>query len=525
MTAEHAPEAFTVVIPTVGRSSLALTLHSLADQRSRSGPEAVPSAVVVVDDRPLSEESPLHVHAIVPEAPWPVEVVRTGGRGPAAARNAGWRSATTPWIAFVDDDVVLPPDWADGLLADLRGAEARTAGVQGRLEVPLPVHRHPTDWERNTAALEDARWVTADMAYRRVALEAVSGFDERFPRAYREDADLALRVREAGWLLARGSRTATHPVRPAGRGVSVRVQAGAADDALMRALHGPEWRETAEVGRGRFRWHVATVVAGAAALTGALARRPRVAGLGLAAWVGLTADFARVRIAPGPRPGEDGWAEEWGRMALTSLVIPAAAVWHRLRGVVVHRGAQPWPVPVRGVLFDRDGTIVHDVPYNGDPEAVRTVDGAHEALDALRAHGIKVGVITNQSGVARGLVTEQQVQAVNARIEAELGPFDAWLHCPHAADDGCTCRKPAPGMVLDAAERLGVQPHECAVIGDIGSDVRAAIAAGARAVIVPTDATRPEEVAMARLTAPDLRAATGLLLGGVGASRTSRASS
>ncbi|MET8892784.1 D-glycero-alpha-D-manno-heptose-1,7-bisphosphate 7-phosphatase [Streptomyces albogriseolus] len=170
--------------------------------------------------------------------------------------------------------------------------------------------------------------------------------------------------------------------------------------------------------------------------------------------------------------------------------------------------------PVRAVLFDRDGTLVHDVPYNAAPERVRPVEGAHEALDALRARGIRTGVVTNQSGVARGLLTEADVQCVNERVEELLGPFDVWAFCPHGPDDGCPCRKPRPGMILDAAGRLDVDPADCVVVGDIGSDVEAARRAGAHAVLVPTPVTRPEETAAAPHVARDLPAAVRLILDG-----------
>ena len=118
-----------------------------------------------------------------------------------------------PWVAFVDDDVDLPLDWVRGLIGDLREAPADVAAVQGRVEVPLPADRRPTDWERNVAGLDTAAWITADLAVRRAALGEVGGFDERFPRAYREDTDLALRLLDAGWRLALGERQVQHPVR------------------------------------------------------------------------------------------------------------------------------------------------------------------------------------------------------------------------------------------------------------------------------------------------------------------------
>ncbi|SDQ04049.1 HAD-IIIA family hydrolase [Quadrisphaera sp. DSM 44207] len=494
---------FAVVVPTVGRPSLQRLLDTLAGQ---DGP--APAEVLVVDDRPGTDVPPLRLAG---GAGWQPRVVRSRGRGPAAARNLGWRLSTAPWVAFLDDDVELPAGWARALVADLAAAGERTGASKGRLHVPLPAGRRPTDWERGTKGLETAHWATADMAYRREALEAVGGFDERFPRAYREDADLALRVRRAGWELAQGRRTTTHPVRPADDRVSLRVQRGNADDALMRHLHGPSWRADAQAPPGRLPWHAATCAAAGAALGAAVLGRRRGAALAAAAWVALTADFARRRIAPGPRD-----AAEVRRMVLTSAAIPLAAVVHRVRGEVRHRRRRTpaWPPPVRAVLLDRDGTLVHDVPYNGDPALVRPVEGAAEALAALRAAGVRLGVVTNQSGIARGLLTREQVDAVDAAVDAALGPFETWQVCPHGPEDGCACRKPAPGMVLAGAAALGVPVEQVAVVGDIGADVGAAQAAGARGVLVPTPATRPEEVADAPLVAPDLAAAVRLLLGG-----------
>ncbi|GAC1655344.1 MAG: hypothetical protein NVS9B12_06400 [Vulcanimicrobiaceae bacterium] len=136
------------------------------------------------------------------------------------------------------------------------------------------------------------------------------------------------------------------------------------------------------------------------------------------------------------------------------------------------------------MLFDRDGTLVEDVPYNGNPELVRPVAGAGEAVQALRQAGLRLGVISNQSGVARGMITIAQVEAVNRRIDEMLGPFGVWLYCPHGPDDGCECRKPLPGMVVAAARALEVETAACVLIGDKPSDAEAARAAGARGILV-----------------------------------------
>ncbi|MCA4135178.1 HAD-IIIA family hydrolase [Arthrobacter sp. M4] len=167
---------------------------------------------------------------------------------------------------------------------------------------------------------------------------------------------------------------------------------------------------------------------------------------------------------------------------------------------------------LKAVFFDRDGTLVVDVPYNGDPALVQPVDAAQPALDRVRSSGLATGVLSNQSGVARGMLTLEQVRAVNDRIDALLGPFDVWEVCPHGPDEGCKCRKPSPGMILNACKRLGIQPSEAALIGDIGADIEAATAAGSPAVLVPTAQTRAEEVSAARVVARDLEHAVALLL-------------
>jgi histidinol-phosphate phosphatase family protein len=487
---------FSIVVPTLGRSSLARLLDSLA---ACAGP--LPERIVLVDDwggprRELETRcaAPGWTHGLV-------TVLRTGGRGPAAARNTGWRAVGSNWAVFLDDDVVVLPDWLLMLGRDLDTAPGVGAS-QGRIVVPLPAHRRPTDWERATEGLSRARWITADMAYRRSVLEQVGGFDERFPRAFREDADLALRVIDAGYGIVAGQRVTRHPVRPARWSASITQQRGNDDDALMRRLHGADWHQRAHASVGRRPVHLATTAAGLVALLGgALRRRPLAVAAGLA-WATLTGEFAWSRTKPGPRYGA-----EVSTMVATSIAIPPAATWHWLRGKYRHRSASPWdsqrpqrkPVtPIEAVLIDRDGTLVRDVPYNGLPHLVEPLPGVDEALGRLRRAGLRVGVVTNQSGIARGSLTPAQVDAVNERVEQLLGPFADWQICPHSVDDGCGCRKPQPGMVLAAAQALGVPVARCAVIGDTGADVAAATSAGVGlAALVPTDVTRNEEIAAA----------------------------
>ena len=165
------------------------------------------------------------------------------------------------------------------------------------------------------------------------------------------------------------------------------------------------------------------------------------------------------------------------------------------------------------MLCDRDGTLIEDVPYNGDPDRVVPLPGVAWGLDRLRAAGIGLGVVSNQSGVARGILTAGQVEDVNRRVVELLGPFGTVVWCPHGPADGCRCRKPAPGMIDRAAAALGVPVERCAVVGDIGADVDAARAAGALGVLVPRPATLAAEVASAGVVAGDFAGAVDLLLG------------
>ena len=501
---------YDVVVPTAARPSLDVLLAGLG---AADGP--LPRRVLLVDDRPAGA-LPLHVH--VPAAlAGRVRILRSGGHGPAAARNVGWRAADAPWIAFLDDDVIPPGGWRADLARDLAGLAPTVAGSQGRIGVPLPRHRRPTDWERNVAALAGARWATADLAYRRAALAAVGGFDERFPRAYREDSDLGLRLAARGLAIVAGRRRVLHPIGTTDRWISLHKQAGNADDALMGALHGRDWRARAGAPTGRLARHAATTAAGAVAVGAALAGARRAAAVGGAAWLAGTAELFLARTVPGPRT-----REELQTMALTSAAMPPVATAHRLAGMVRARrlaraGAAPVPDPPLAVLLDRDGTLVHDVPYNRDPGLVLPMTGVRRALERLRAHGIRLGVVSNQSGIGRGILTDAEVAAVTDRVVALLGPFDDVRWCPHAPGDGCACRKPAPGLLLAAAEALGVDPLRCAVVGDIGADVDAARAAGMRAILVPTTETRADEIAAAPEVAETFAAAVDLLLRGADA--------
>jgi histidinol-phosphate phosphatase family protein len=139
-------------------------------------------------------------------------------------------------------------------------------------------------------------------------------------------------------------------------------------------------------------------------------------------------------------------------------------------------------------LLDRDGTLMTNHPYLGDPAGVELLPGVLDGLARLRALGLRLVVLTNQSGIGRGLVTEAQVAAVHARLTGILRSqgvtLDGIFHCPHAPEDGCDCRKPRDGMVRQAQARLGVDPLQAVLVGDNRCDIELAHAVGATAILV-----------------------------------------
>lgn len=142
------------------------------------------------------------------------------------------------------------------------------------------------------------------------------------------------------------------------------------------------------------------------------------------------------------------------------------------------------------VFLDRDGTIIVDKHYLSDPDKVELEHGAIAGLVKMASIGTRLIGITNQSGVARGLFDLTSVHAVNKRIDQLLEPYgislEKWYICPHAADAGCDCRKPMPGLLLQAVRELGVDPAISFVVGDKLSDVALAAVVGAEGILVET---------------------------------------
>jgi histidinol-phosphate phosphatase family protein len=164
-------------------------------------------------------------------------------------------------------------------------------------------------------------------------------------------------------------------------------------------------------------------------------------------------------------------------------------------------------VPV--VYLDRDGTLNFDPGYLNQPEQLRLLPGVGPAVARLNRAGFKTVVLSNQSGVARGLITQDQLEAIHQRLRELLAEDGAWLDgifiCPHHPDERCICRKPAPGLVHRALQELGVFPGNAIVIGDKATDVELARNVGALAVFVRSGSAPEEEQArmVERGLAPD----------------------
>ncbi|HVE11788.1 MAG TPA: glycosyltransferase [Elusimicrobiota bacterium] len=245
-------------------------------------------------------------------------------RGPAAARNRGWRAASGEIIAFTDDDCIPAFDWLEEGLRAMEGLDA----AQGRIVVPL-ARRRPRDYELNVARMEGAQCATANFFCRREALERVGGFDERFRTAWREDSDLYFSLLERGLRVGRAhGAVVVHPVRPAPWGAGLRLQRNNFYDALLFKKHPALYREW--IGGPPWDYYLAVLCLAA----GGLGWLRGVPGLrwGAALWALWTAAFCLRRLAPTSKAPSHVLEMAW-----TSAAIPFCSVFWRLRGAAGFR--------------------------------------------------------------------------------------------------------------------------------------------------------------------------------------------
>ncbi len=169
------------------------------------------------------------------------------------------------------------------------------------------------------------------------------------------------------------------------------------------------------------------------------------------------------------------------------------------------------------VFIDRDGTLMQDCDYCSHPKDVRIFPGVIEALSRLKSRGFKLIIITNQSGIGRGLFTLDQYRAVEAEVLRQIGDglIDATYFCPDAPGQHSDCRKPAAGMVEKATRDHTIDLSRSFFIGDKEVDVECAHNAGVRAIRVQTGSQDDMITTMADWIAGDLPAAVGIILNGV----------
>ncbi|PNG26849.1 D-glycero-alpha-D-manno-heptose-1,7-bisphosphate 7-phosphatase [Methylocella silvestris] len=142
------------------------------------------------------------------------------------------------------------------------------------------------------------------------------------------------------------------------------------------------------------------------------------------------------------------------------------------------------------IFLDRDGTIIIEKNYPSDPDQVGLLPGAVDGLKAMARRGFPLVVVSNQSGIGRGYFSVEQADAVQERVRDLLAregvEIAGWYRCPHGPGEDCACRKPAPGMIQEAARDLHLDPARSFVIGDKWSDVELAAAVGAAGLLVVT---------------------------------------
>lgn len=312
-----------VVIPTCGRLAL---LERCLDALCRQSCPPHAFEVIVVDDRPGSETQALVARHAARASARGLKLVylpNHGTRGPAAARNLGWRRAHAPLVAFTDDDTVPHADWLREGCAAFAATPLLDA-AWGRIVMPLAAQ--PTDYERDAKRLETAGFVTANCFCRRALLAQVGGFDERFRLAWREDTDLYFSLAEVGAQVRYlPLAVVEHPVRPAGWGVSLSQQKKILFDALLYKKHRLRYRE--QVRRGpRWDYYLFTLALLAMLVAGATGMAMTALAAG-AIWLLLLAHFTGSRLR-----GTRRSASRWIEMLLTSALIPPLAVFWRTVG-------------------------------------------------------------------------------------------------------------------------------------------------------------------------------------------------
>ena len=173
--------------------------------------------------------------------------------------------------------------------------------------------------------------------------------------------------------------------------------------------------------------------------------------------------------------------------------------------------------PIRPAVFiDRDGTLIEEVNFLSRVEDVRIFSYTREAIELLKNSGFLIMVVTNQSGIGRGIYTEAAMNAIHEKLQIDLsGSIDAFYFCPHLPCDGCACRKPGLGMIEAGCADFGVDMQNSWMIGDKKLDIETGFNAGIRTALVKTGYGQQHVTQLERapdIVADDLLDAIKLLL-------------
>jgi glycosyltransferase involved in cell wall biosynthesis len=305
-----------VVVPTYCRNDL---LRRCLEALIRQDLPATEYEVIVADNAgdPATEVLVSAFNAVYVKA--------NHARGPAAARNAGWRIARGEVIAFTDDDCVPEPGW---LTAGLRAMEQAAAAASGAVRMPLPFW--PTYYERDAAGLASSEFVTANCFCRKSALQAIGGFDERFTGAWREDSDLQFSLLEAEMTIVRAPEAiVVHPIRPAPWGICLCQETKTRFDPLLYKKHPQLYRQ--RVPRLPLDYYV-IVASLSVSLVAPFAGWWPFFAAGLAVWLLLTARLCLRRLA-----GNSRHPSHVAEVVVTSLFVPLLSLYWRLRGLLEYR--------------------------------------------------------------------------------------------------------------------------------------------------------------------------------------------
>jgi glycosyltransferase involved in cell wall biosynthesis len=313
-----------VVIPTYKRPKLLLRcLDALAVQTFEQGSYEV---IVVSDGNdPLTNEALAQFDAggvyqlrykALPEK-----------KGPAAARNYGWLAAKGELIVFTDDDCIPDTNFLSAYYQAFIACKERA--FTGKTIVPLP--KHPTDYERNTAGLEKAEFITANCACPKKLLYLTGGFDEEFAMAWREDSELEFKLINAGIPIVKvNGALVVHPVRRAVWGVSLLEQKKTMYNALLYKKHPNLYRGKIQPYPPIYYYAIAACFT--VMLAGLFFHLPTLTIWGLISWLGLTLNFAYRRLRP-----TSLMPAHVLEMLVTSVLIPFLSLYWQFYGAVKYR--------------------------------------------------------------------------------------------------------------------------------------------------------------------------------------------